>query len=305
MNPRPASRPRTRTSALACAALLALGAAGCADPEPELTPLGLDPARVELLEPGTGDAAVIRYRDEGADQSARVTVTRGFTQAVEAPDGTVEADPALPDTTMVLPLQATAAGAGPARSVGVELGEPTGSDERLNEDLATAEGFRLDYDAGGTGLPRNPAAGAPERASDTARAGVETSLRQWLTTPVAFPDDPVGVGAVWRVAGEADDPGMRRALTYRLVGRDGDLVDLEVTAEQTPVDATLDDGDVALSVIEADTRTREGRLRVDLRRPLPVSGAVDFVVTVVYGDPGDDAGPRVIQRTLRAIEYAG
>lgn len=263
---------------------------------------------VELIAEGSGEKSVLRWDDEGADQSVDINVTRGFSQVLTLPDGTVESDSALADTTMTLPLQANVTGGGDNRAVTAELDTPSGSNSSLEGDIATAKGFRAAWSAGDDGAVEDVALGAPETASNTARVGVETSMIQWLTTPVIFPTEAVGEGARWTVDNTVDDGGVAQTITYTLVNRDGDIVELDATVDQSPTEATaeLDDEEtgVTLSVIDSGTTTSEGSVTVDLSQPIPVDGSINFINTIVYGDTDPEArSPRITQRVLRTVEF--
>lgn len=264
---------------------------------------------VSLVDEGDGERSVLRWQDEGARQEVDVSVTRGFSQIVTLADGTVEPDSSLADTTMTLPLQANVTGGGDNRAVTVVLDTPSGSNENLRDDIATAEGFRVEMESGDDGVATGVSFGAPEDASDTALVSVETAFLQWLTTPVVFPSDAVGTGARWTVENPADgDNGINQTITYTLVSRDGDMVELDATVERSADDAELIDEEsgVTLSVIDNGTTTSSGSLTVDLSKPIPVDGSISFINSIIYGDPDPEAGSsRITQRALRTIEFGG
>ena len=145
--------------------------------------------------------------------------------------------------------------------------------------------------------------GAPDEATPTARAGVESGLGQWTSLPIVFPEEAIGPGAVWtvenHVSGNAD---VRQTITYTLVSRSGDDLELDVSVAQTPAVTELEGGDgVTLRVIDSETETRDGRLAINLGRPLPVDGVIDYVTSVTYGD--GDSHARVTQETHNAIQF--
>lgn len=281
-----------------CAAGLALSGCG-SDGVPETRPVQLDAPRVTVVDAGDGDAATVRWRDEGAEQDASLVVTQGFTQRTN--DGA--ADSTTPDTRLEMPVSATVTGGGADRTVSLDLGKPFGSNAELNDDIATAEGFHVTWSGDDTGRIRELGMGAPEAATDTARAGIESGLMQWASLPLVFPEEPIGTGAKWTVVslvGGGTD--MRQTLTYTLVSRAGDELELGVEVAQAPSVTELDGGDgLTLRVVGSDTDTRSGTLRVNLGKPLPVGGTIDYVTTVTYGD--GEADDRVVQQSHRAVQF--
>ncbi|WP_448852392.1 hypothetical protein [Corynebacterium sp. 335C] len=286
-------------------AAVAVLPAACSDDAPEMTAMEVVPPEVRLVDAGGGDAAPVRWVDDGAEQDVVLSVTQGFNQKVAVGDESVS-DAALPDTTMELPLQAQVTGGGAERAVDAELGEPTGSDHDLNDDIATAGGFRMEWTADDRGVISGMSLGAPDTSTETARAGVEASLRQWASLPVVFPEEAIGPGATWTVSHHVDDLGVDQEIVYELLGRDGDMVDLHVGVRQTPTVTELDGGDgVTLHAVHSQVVMTDASLRIDLRKPLPVSGKVSYVLSVGYsGEAGEDAEPAVVQEHLRALEFS-
>lgn len=279
------------------AAGLALTA--CGADEPETRPVQLTAPKVTVVEEGDGPAATVRWNDDGAEQDAALVVTQGFVQRADGG----ESDAVTPDTRLEMPMSATVTGGGDDRSVTIELGPPFGSNAELNEDIATAEGFLVDYTGDATGRIREMNMGAPDEATPTARAGVESGLGQWTSLPIVFPEEAIGPGAVWtvenHVSGNAD---VRQTITYTLVSRSGDDLELDVSVAQAPAVTELEGGDgVTLRVIDSETETRDGRLSINLGRPLPVEGVIDYVTSVTYGD--GDSDTRVTQETHNAIQF--
>ena len=280
--------------------LVAVGLAltACGADEPETRPVQLTAPKVTIVEEGDGPAATLRWNDDGAEQDTALVVTQGFVQRADGGDS----DTVTPDTRLEMPMSATAVGGGDDRSVTIELGAPFGSNAELNEDIATAEGFLVNYTGDATGRIREMNMGAPDEATATARAGVESGLGQWTSLPIVFPEEAVGPGAVWtvenHVSGNSD---VRQTITYTLVSRSGDDLELDVSVAQTPAVTELEDDDVTLRVIDSETETRDGRLTIDLSRPLPVEGVIDYVTSVTYGD--GDSDTRVTQETHNAVQF--
>lgn len=296
--------------------LLAAGLvlSGCgSDSAPETAPVPLEVPKVTLVDAGEGAAEVVEWSDDGAQQETSIIVTRGFTQRTEGEGADDSADSTTPDTRLEVPVTVSASGSGAERSVEAEVGVPFGSNAELNDDIATAEGFLAKWDAAATGRMAELEVGAPEDATDTARAGTEAALLQWARLPIVFPTEPIAQGAVWTVESHGGgDSSLRQALTYTLLERDGDQVELDVEVEQTPAITELDSGEgLTLRVVDSGTETRSGTLNIDLASPLPTSGLIDFVTTVTYGSgenpagpaSADDSGPRIVQQTHRAVQF--
>ena len=268
-------------------------------PAVETQPVGVNETTLTIMESGEGQKARVRWSDDGADQDVSVIVTQGFVQKSDNGQG----DQTFPDTRLELPLSASVSSGQDVRAITTEVGTPHGSNATLNEDIATAEGFLVESSATATGATTELAFGAPESSTDTARAGVEAALRQLHNIPVVFPEEEIGVGATWTVESTVDDyTELAQKVTYTLVGRTGDVVDLKVAVEQVPALTELDTGgETALKVIESKTNMLADSLQVDLTKPLPVAGRVNFVNTVTYGDGTSDV--RITQQTHRGIEF--
>lgn len=280
-----------------------LALAGCgSDPAPETTPVNLETPTVALVDAGDGPGDVIRYADDGAEQNAKIVITQGFTQRAEGAGADPSADSTTPDTRLEMPVTVDVDGSGAERSATATVGTPFGSNAGLNEDIATAEGFVAQWRSDDTGLMRDLAIGAPEKATDTARAGIEAALMQWARTPVAFPSEPIGPGATWTVSTRGgEDVPTDQTLTYTLISREGDVVKLKVEVGQKPTVTELDAGDgVTAKVLDSGTETRSGELTVDLGSPLPTEGVIDYVSTVTYGGESD---VRIVQQTHRAVQF--
>ncbi|MFD5867661.1 hypothetical protein ACFWGD_03465 [Corynebacterium sp. NPDC060344] len=273
---------------------------------PETAPVPLEVPTVTLADAGEGARDVVEWADDGAEQETSIVVTQGFTQRAEGPGADESANTTSPDTRLELPVTVTASGSGDERSAEAEVGVPFGSNAELNEDIASAEGFVAAWKGDATGRMLELEVGAPEEATDTARAGAEAALLQWARLPIVFPSEPIGEGAEWTVdAHVGGDSSLRQSITYTLASRDGDQVELDVEVEQTPTVTELDSGDgVTLKVVDSGTETRSGELSIDLTSPLPTSGLIDYVTTVTYGDAaGEESGTRIIQQTHRAVQF--
>jgi hypothetical protein len=146
-----------------------------------------------------------------------------------------------------------------------ELSASEASDEGMKTALAALKGLRGRAVVTGRGHHRRTwvegATGAPAKPDPLAEA-----LRlQLLHFPVPFPEDAVGVGAMWvaETGVETDAFSFRQKATYKLVLREGDTCRFEVTIQRTVP---------GLGAVEA-----VGQQWLDLTGPIPES---DLEVTV-------------------------
>ncbi|MFD8878881.1 hypothetical protein [Corynebacterium xerosis] len=280
---------------------------GCgSDDAPETAPVPLEVPTVTLVDPGEGTAEVVEWADDGAEQDTSIVVTQGFTQRAEGEGADDSAASTTPDTRLEMPVATSTSGSGEDRAVEAEIGVPFGSNAELNDDIATAEGFVAKWTGDQTGRMLELQLGAPEEASDTARAGTEAALLQWARLPIVFPSEPIAPGAKWTVESHVGgDSSLRQTLTFTLDSRVGDQVELDVEVLQTPTVTELDAGEgLSLKVVDSGTETRTGELTIDLGSPLPTAGVIDYVTSVSYGDDAaDESGTRIVQQTHRAVQF--
>jgi hypothetical protein len=238
---------------------------------------------------GAGDGSDTNGGDDG-DTSA------GATASEDADDPDSYGDIPYEDVTMQVPLTASASTDGENLKSKVTAGTPSGSKSDLNEDIATADGFMMSQQYGQDGRVSERSYTAPESTTGTARANIEPTFTQMTDIPLVFPTDPVGAGAQWTVTGQVDDNGtaMQQKVTYTLVTRDGSHVELKIGIDRTPTVRHLQGTD--LEILSSHSESG-GSLSLDLRRPLPVSGAVETATTVTYGQKGS---PVSVVQTYRS-----
>ena len=126
------------------------------------------------------------------------------------------------EVTMMLPLTANIQTDGDVRTSTVTVGTPTGDNTERNEDIASAEGFRMTSKQDSSGRTQTRSFSAPEGATDSARASVEEALVQMNNLPLVFPSEPLGQGAKWTVSNRVDDGGMSllQDVTYTVTSKD-------------------------------------------------------------------------------------
>ncbi|WP_315145924.1 hypothetical protein [Corynebacterium variabile] len=271
-----------------------LGLSGCvsSDDEPDRTaPVEstVDGVAVKLLDAGTSPTDPLAWFADDGEQKTTYSVSQGLGQHTVGGDAQGTADGELPysEVTMELPLTATAAtDEGDGLAATVTAGTPTGDNDDRNDDIASAEGFRMVQKYSDDGKVSSRSFAAPEGASDSARASVEQGFTLMTDLPLVFPEEAVGEGARWTVTGQVSDSGsgvsMRQTVTYTIASRNGSQVNLDVDIERTPTVKQMAGTD--LEVMDSTTEST-GSLTLDLRRPLPVSGSVKTTTEITYGQP--------------------
>jgi len=271
-----------------------LGLSGCvsSDDEPDRTaPVEstVDGVAVKLLDAGTSPTDPLAWFADDGEQKTTYSVSQGLGQHTVGGDAQGTADGELPysEVTMELPLTATAAtDEGDGLAATVTAGTPTGDNDDRNDDIASAEGFRMVQKYSDDGKVSSRSFAAPEGASDSARASVEQGFTLMTDLPLVFPEEAVGEGARWTVTGQVSDSGsgvsMRQTVTYTIASRNGSQVNLDVDIERTPTVKQMAVTD--LEVMDSTTEST-GSLTLDLRRPLPVSGSVKTTTEITYGQP--------------------
>lgn len=290
--------------------------------------LPIDASRIQVISTGSGERVVMAYDDVDAEQAVDIEVTEGFEQLVmrndqlvteapaasQGPDGSEVVTTTLPVTGSVLVPEGfdeATPGANSARHVDFRVRDPEISDAGLAEQISTADGFGFGWLAESTGQLNTLLLAAPQQAGDEARAIVEQSITKLVSVPVIFPEEAVGVGAQWsvdsRVTGEST---MLQTTNYEITEFDGDIVRLDISIEQRPALGALSleghagaEGfaDDTLNVTSANTRS-SGSLTVDLGKPLPVDGELDYTTRVVYGNDGGEAS--VVQDSSTRLRFS-
>ncbi|MEJ4113298.1 hypothetical protein ACGE24_03235 [Corynebacterium kroppenstedtii] len=242
--------------------------------------VNLEATVITLTSPGAHPQSILKYNLHDSVQRGVMDITQGFSQDTT----TSNTDLRLDSTTMSLPYT--------AHGDTITVGKPTGSNATLNSDIATAEGFRLKTNKSATGVTSQATFTAPTQASPTARASVERALTQYLSTPVVFPTDPIGVGAQWDVRVKVNDPSPAvKTITYTLKKHEGTSVVLDATIHQRSSTRSLSLSEApnaplnakgSLDIKDSTTTTDAGTLHINLSTPLPVAGTLDSTTTTTY-----------------------
>ncbi|WP_305091680.1 hypothetical protein [Prescottella sp. R16] len=297
------SKLRSSGPALVAATLsLSVLVAGCSSGG-DAAPVGLDAvgaasdevtvpvtaATTEILDPGAEPRAVVQLRPtQGTRQQSQLVTTATVTQQI---DEQAPQDFSNPEMTMPLTALVTQAATDttPATTIDLTLGTLTTADPDTTALLEPATGshagFTVDVSGAITALRLRP---DPD-AENKARALIEQAFFQAVYRAVAFPAQPIGVGAVWRIHQQVMSAvALDQTTTATLVARDGDRLTVDVQVEQTPQSPVfeLPNGAGTLNV-DAYSLHGSGTVVLDLTAPLPVDGTVTVEGSQSYSDPAD------------------
>lgn len=303
----PARVVRVLATLTTCALL-----AACSESGPLVTaPVGAEVDAVRITVQDAGRAGqVLTYADMGQTQQQEITIADGFNQELLRADAVQEKAPTEADVTrMRVPVTAEVVEPdnteSSTRSVSVSLGAGNIDNLEFADDIASVEGFRFGWFAQDSGQISSVNLAAPASSTDNGRALTERYLMKLIPLTVVFPKEPVGVGARWTVdARVVDDSTMLQTTTFQIRDIQGSRVSLDVEVSQRPalgaISTTIEGKDHNLSVLSSNTAS-QGSLVVDLDRPLPVEGAIQYTTRVVYGEDGSDL--RVVQDTTTALNF--
>ncbi|NNH72127.1 hypothetical protein HLB23_20070 [Nocardia uniformis] len=184
---------------------------------------------------------------------------------------------------------------------GVELilGNVTSNDPVLAQALLPADGSRAGLDMSAYGAITALRLAPNAATSDTARAALEQAFYQAVYQSIAFPQTPVGVGAVWTVRQQVSGSvPLDQVTTATLTHREGDELTIEINVTQTPKSEVWDlPNDAGTLDIVDYLMHGDGVITVDLGMPLPVSGAVTVGGNQTYQDPRSAVTLRQVLRT--------
>lgn len=188
--------------------------------------------------------------------------------------------------------------------VDLRLGDVSTPDPHLETSLAEVEGSGAGLTMGPNGavsaLRLEPGTAVP----NVARSALEQAFYQAVYRMVAFPDEAIGVGAVWESHQQVMSAGITidQVGTATLVSREDDRVRVDIRVEQIPQESTwmLPNGQGQLSV-EQYTMAGDGTLTIDPSKPLPIQG--DFTVSgdQTYLDP--DGATRLAQSQVDRVGW--
>ncbi|WP_420880471.1 hypothetical protein [Rhodococcus sp. (in: high G+C Gram-positive bacteria)] len=262
-------------------------------------------ATTEIVDAGAEPRAVVRFRPaQGTRQEARLVTTASVQQQIDEQAPQDVSSPVLTMPLTALVTQGASDSTG-ATTVDLTLGELSTPDEATDEALAPATGshagFTMNLSGAITALRLRP---DPD-AQNKARAMIEQAFYQAVYRTVAFPEQPIGVGAEWKIRQQVMGAvAVDQVTTAKLVARDGNRLTVDVLVEQTPTSAVfqLPNGAGALNVDSFALRG-EGNVVIDLSVPLPVAGAISAEGSQSFSDPSDTMHLRQI--TSERVEWAG
>lgn len=259
------------------------GAAGV-DPGADPTATAADEREVVLLDPGAEPRERIRYRPEPGERVALVETTTTDVElpgpaaspgTVGVPKTRVESEVVIrgvePDGTMLWTLTVTDVEGGPG-AASSSSPDPVG---RAVEGRTSARGLDASLPEDG---PKEVLVVGPARDSNVVLGGGQ------FTVPL--PEEPVGVGARWKVPGVLRQLGMQVAGTgiYELVAREEGRLEIAVSFAMTAPaqDLPLPEG----APLDMKLRMRtfhasgEGTVVLDGRSPVPISREERVKVTL-------------------------
>ncbi|WP_071927295.1 hypothetical protein [Nocardia mangyaensis] len=266
--------------------------AGCADRSPSpaevegLEPLGIgkqvtvpiSAAATTLVSPGDEPRELLRPR-YAVGTSQEVTLRTDYRIQQQVND-----QPArdLSPAALTIPMTASAGTDG----VDLVLGAVTTPDPALNKAFTAADGSQAGLGMSDFGAITELRLAPSPDTPNTARAALEQAFYQAVYRSIAFPDEPVGVGAVWTVHQEINGGvSLDQVTTATLVGRDGDRLTIDLQVSQTPTDSVwLLPNDAGALDIEGYVMEGVGTITVDLGLPLPVSGTIEVGGQQTYRD---------------------
>ncbi|MEU0541481.1 hypothetical protein [Nocardia sp. NPDC005978] len=188
-----------------------------------------------------------------------------------------------------------------AGSDGVELtlGSVTSPDPALAKALLAADGSRAGFDISDAGAITALRMAPKPATSDAARAALEQAFYQAVYQSIAFPDEPVGEGAVWTVRQQVSGSvPLEQVTTATLTHRDGNLLTISLDVTQTPKSTVWHLPNEAGQLEIMDYLMHgNGVITVDLGLPLPVSGSVEVGGNQTYRDPQSNVTLRQVLRT--------
>ena len=304
--------PRSvRTGFLAACCAVAL-IAGCSsvDTEPaaeqtaptnEVT-IAVPPTTTTVVDPGTEPRRVLTFETAETDaQNVDLTTTSTVQQQI---DNGAPQDFSSPELTLPLSASTADAGVEPAerpdsavdeddastgatRSIDLTIGAATSPDESLTDALSASEGSTARLATTDTGAITALHITPAEAALDTARAAIERSFNAAVYRSLQFPEDEVGVGAVWTVDQQVvSGITLNQRTTVTLRALDGDRATVDVAITQTPESPVWNLPDNAGTLnIASYTYTGAGSLDIDLTQPLPVAGSITAGGEQMYSDP--------------------
>lgn len=284
---------RRATYAATAAVVLAAGLTACSSDEPvDDAPcaaaatsrddgsrsINIPTADVTVLSPGEGVAQPLTVKPDTASPQ-EVTLETSSIEASIAPtsanDGTNEVQKT--EQQLATPITARSVCDDPT-DLEFRIGTPTSKDTNLSSLLGALDGSTggLSFAAGMT--PTRLRLKPTDASESPARSALEQSLIGSLDYAVPLPTSPVAPGATWRsVRTVSAAATVTQTMNVTLAARDGDLLTLDVTVDEEPVNSVFAiPGSEAKLHINRYSMTGKGSITVDLRRLLPTAGRMSM-----------------------------
>ncbi|WP_416061243.1 hypothetical protein [Rhodococcus indonesiensis] len=289
------ARPRARSLGVALSLTTLL--AGCGNSADGAAPASTATS-TEVTVPVAAVTAVVL--DPGAEPRSRIRLTppAGTSQQVALTTSSQvfqsigdqpEQDFSTPELT--LPLTATVGEAvsdtSPSSLVDLRIDDATSPDAALAAALGPAEGSEAGLTMAPSGAVSALRLDPTPDSADIARSAIEQAFYQAVYRMVSFPEEEIGVGAVWEIHQQVmSGMALDQVATARLLERDGDRLTVQLRITQTPRESTwaLPNGSGQLN-IDRYEMTGEGTMTIDLGRPLPIAGDLTVGGKQAYSDP--------------------
>lgn len=240
--------------------------------------LSAQAAQIDLLQPGEGEMATVRLHPKaGTSESMQITLDMDMKMDM---GGMGQMPTDLPP--LVMTLDATVDKVEPNGDIhytytlkdmkiaeGGEV-EPM-LRAALEKQLPTLEGAKGTHVVSATGVVKKsdfkPPAGAAEQQLTNMQKGMNHAS-------AAFPDEPIGIGARWRVTQPVHDNGLslEQTVVYTLKERSGDKVVLTTELIQKPAADAKIEVQGANAELARFQSMGDGETTIDLGRLFPTSG---------------------------------
>lgn len=268
-------------------------------PQPDLR---VSPAKLELLDPGTGDRQPLRLRLRAGDrQQVTLSMKANMQIGLGGSPTPINSSTEVRATSDVAIDRADANGnvAYTLRYSKVDIipppGTPPAAQQAINAAASQMQGISLRV----TGNNRGQLSEVNVSANRPLEPGLQAMFSQLSesvrNSSIEFPVDPVGVGARWKVTMQVESNGLRidQQATYEITELSPDRVVFAVTAEQTAptqkivVPGLTPDQSPSLRSYRA---TGSGRVAMQLNRPVPTQSNLEMKLRSEIDSPlGDGA----------------
>lgn len=156
-------------------------------------------------------------------------------------------------------------------------GSPAAMLDAMKEAMTGMENFSADTVVSRRGVLLEGTVDVPQDLPAQMQQTLDQMIDNLGRIQVPFPEEPIGLGATWTASSTMDQSGMelRQVVTYELVARDGNVLDLELALKQALASTEFDPPGLppgAQVDIGRFESTGNGKLKLDLTRLTPISG---------------------------------